>query len=199
MMQLDPTILDDLAVPDGLDKTALCDNIVLECAELEVLYSDAEFFKTAIAVWSVKELPTWKRLLAAMEATYNPIENYNRIENWTEDSSGAKNVSSSSSGTGTTQNNNTTLNKVTGYDSDMLVPQSSSEYSGANTTNSSSTGTGTEDHSDNVLHQGQIRGNIGVTTSQQMLEQELELVPKLNLYNRITDDFKRRFCLLIYT
>lgn len=199
MMQLDPSILDDLAVPDGLDKTVLCDNIVLECAELEVLYTDAEFLKTAIAVWSVKELPTWKRLLAAMEATYNPIENYNRIENWSESSSGNKDVSSSSSGTGTTTNGNTTTDKVTGYDSDQQKTRGSSEYSGTGETTSSSSGTGSETHADTMLHQGQIRGNIGTTTSQQMLREEIEIAPALNLYNKITADFKRRFCLLIYT
>ena len=43
-----------------------------------------------------------------------------------------------------------------------------------------------------------IHGNIGVTTSQQMLEQELEIVPKLNILSYIVDSFKRRFCLLVY-
>ena len=41
-------------------------------------------------------------------------------------------------------------------------------------------------------------GNIGVTTSQQMAEQEIELAPKLNITNYIIDSFKNRFCLLVY-
>ena len=47
-------------------------------------------------------------------------------------------------------------------------------------------------------HTSRIRGNIGVTTSQQMLEQELEIAPKLNIINYIVDSFKKRFCLLVY-
>ena len=43
-----------------------------------------------------------------------------------------------------------------------------------------------------------IHGNIGVTTSQQMLEQELEVAPKLNIMNIIIESFKNRFCLLVY-
>lgn len=41
------------------------------------------------------------------------------------------------------------------------------------------------------------QGNIGVTTTQQMIEAERELV-KFNIYDIIIDSFKQRFCLLIY-
>ena len=40
-------------------------------------------------------------------------------------------------------------------------------------------------------------GNIGVTTSQQMLSSELEL-GYWNIYNKITDLFIREFLLLVY-
>ena len=43
-----------------------------------------------------------------------------------------------------------------------------------------------------------IHGNIGVTTSQQMLASELDLIPRLNLIDYITDDFHMEFCLGIY-
>ena len=49
-----------------------------------------------------------------------------------------------------------------------------------------------------VTHTSRIHGNIGVTTSQQMLEQELEVAPKLNIMNVIIESFKNRFCLLVY-
>lgn len=41
-------------------------------------------------------------------------------------------------------------------------------------------------------------GNIGVTTSQQMLEAELNIVSRLDLINYIADDFRNEFCLDIY-
>ena len=49
-----------------------------------------------------------------------------------------------------------------------------------------------------VTRSSRIHGNIGVTTSQQMLEQELEVAPKLNIMNVIIESFKNRFCLLVY-
>ena len=41
-------------------------------------------------------------------------------------------------------------------------------------------------------------GNIGVTTSQQMLESELSLVPKLDIVRIISDSWAAEFCLAVY-
>lgn len=46
-------------------------------------------------------------------------------------------------------------------------------------------------------HTLRAHGNIGVTTTQQMIEQQRE-IEKFNLYDIIIDDFKMRFCILVY-
>ena len=46
-------------------------------------------------------------------------------------------------------------------------------------------------------HSGRMHGNIGVTTSQQMLEAELD-VSKWNLYDEIADLFISEFCIYLY-
>ena len=51
--------------------------------------------------------------------------------------------------------------------------------------------------SDN-LRTGRAFGNIGVTTTQQMIQQERETVT-FNMYKVITDSFVDRFCLMVYT
>lgn len=50
----------------------------------------------------------------------------------------------------------------------------------------------------NLHHKGRVHGNIGVTTSQQMLESEMVLRLKWNLYDQITDLFLTEFVLPIY-
>lgn len=45
---------------------------------------------------------------------------------------------------------------------------------------------------------GRVHGNIGVTTSQQMVEAEIKLRADYQLTRIIVDQFKQRFCLLIY-
>ena len=46
-------------------------------------------------------------------------------------------------------------------------------------------------------HFGRMHGNIGVTTSQQMLRDELE-IDRFNIYENIADLFIDEFCILIY-
>ena len=79
----DNTLFDNLSVPNEFssdDTSLLIDNIVLESAELEVIYPNFDFMKAAIGAWSAKEVITWQRIYNAMVADYNPIENYNRVE-----------------------------------------------------------------------------------------------------------------------
>lgn len=48
-----------------------------------------------------------------------------------------------------------------------------------------------------IKHDAHLYGNIGVTTSQQMLKEELE-IRKYNIYNMIADMIISEFCILIY-
>ena len=58
----DNDIFENMAVPENVDKTLLVDTILTECAELEVLYPNSDFFKSAVATWSLKELSVWNKL-----------------------------------------------------------------------------------------------------------------------------------------
>lgn len=46
-------------------------------------------------------------------------------------------------------------------------------------------------------HSGRTHGNIGVTTSQEMIEAERK-VAEFNIIDYIVQSFKRRFCILVY-
>lgn len=80
LYQYDNTILDNLHLPDSLDADTVKDNLLLECAEQELLYTEPGFLKNAIDVWSTKQLPVWDKLAATLNFDYNPIENYNMEE-----------------------------------------------------------------------------------------------------------------------
>ena len=51
---------------------------------------------------------------------------------------------------------------------------------------------------DTNKYNSRIHGNIGVTTSQQMLKSELDLIPSLDVIDFIADDFHQEFNLLMY-
>ena len=269
LYKADNTVLNSMQLPDGFDaedQQIIINNLLIECAELEVLYTDPVFMKWAVGAWSSKEVPTWQRIYNASLLEYDPIENYNRYEESSETIDGTRkhsgndsrhtvtDDSSSKTSSGTVDNteqnsgqdiadnrgsdkvshsgNDSTTNSVAAFDTNALVPHddsktiyghiitdSKSDYNtltfGKKTVNEGSS-TGSEsasydgDTTETFTHGEQIKddsdrttlshihGNIGVTTSQQMLESELELAGKLNIYNIIIDSFKNRFCLLVY-
>lgn len=66
------------------------------------------------------------------------------------------------------------------------------------TNNAQSSTTYSDNKSENTTHTLTRRGNIGVTTSQQMLEAELELIPKKQIKFEFYNDLKRLILIGIY-
>lgn len=114
----------------------------------------------------------WLKLYEAYTTKYNPLENYRMIENEKVKSKVSTTIGTSSD--------------TYGFNSEEAVPQ--------NKVNSTSTTEGSKDDNDRDLTRS---GNIGVTTSQQMLESELNL-RKFELYHRMMNDIDKILCLKIY-
>ena len=201
----DGHIFDEMNLPEGIYKDTLIETILLQGGEFEVLYSDPAFMRDAIGSWSKKWYLTMEKWYQAITSDYNPIENYDRNEDWTDSGNYGKTTTHNESATGndtsTSSGSGNTENKRSAYDSDFYNPHdnSSSSSNGSNTSNSSTTanGSGSENGSDSRTHKGRIHGNIGVTTSQQMIQSSLELY-QFNLYSQIADLFIGEFCIYLY-
>lgn len=180
----DNDILNSFVLPSGVDSNILFPDLLSECAEFEILYPEPDTFKTILAAWSGHRKTIWERIFKLSIANYNPIENYDRKETWNESATGNTNDTLNQ----TQKNYQAGYNPNLGGNAPALVQQEQSENSGTDKTNSS----GTSNHS------GWIHGNIGVTTTQQMMEQEIEISDKLDIYNYIIADFKKRFCIPLY-
>ena len=59
----------------NMDKETFINNLLLETAELDTIYTDPEYFKFAITQWSHKEFPIWQKLYETIFYKYNPIWN----------------------------------------------------------------------------------------------------------------------------
>lgn len=173
LYQVDPTILDGLIVPTGMDADNVKDNLLLETESMEILYPNTSFLKMAITVWGKERLDVWNKLYATTVLDYNPIENYDRQEDSKSDSSG------SSSGS------TTTTASATSYNSDDFADTAKNITGGSN--QNVSTG----------RYKSRVHGNIGVTTTQQMIEQERRSV-EFCMTQYIIDDFISRFCVGVY-
>lgn len=189
MYEWDNTLFDGMSLPDNVPRETMINNILLETAELECIYPSAPFFKLALNMWSAMEVEKWTKLEATQNYEYNPIENYNRIEEWSD--------TATATGTGTAKVKNTGLNEnrmdVWGYNSSTSVPQSIATAN--NTDNVENTSTASSEQSG--THTGKIHGNIGVTTTQKMIQEERKVLD-WDIHHYIIDEFKRRFCILIY-
>lgn len=221
LSRINPNILSDLVLPDGLDADLVKDNLLAETAELEVIYPDAVFMQAMIGRWSAKELPIWTRLYKTTLLDYNPIENYDRIEEWTEAEDTKKNTEADATGTSQTDTDGTstrqsntdgTINDqkyVSAYNENDFTPteRDNNTQSETNMTTQKDVGTvavktSAENTTDetgnrNLLRKGHVHGNIGVTTSQQMIQRERQ-VSLYNIIDVIITSFKNRFCIQIY-
>ena len=150
---------------------------------------------------------SWDRLWSAVNEVYNPLENYNMVENGnstvTKDSELNKYKDSSDT---------TTVNaksKTEGKVQNKIVPFGGSAAEMTDQSDTEATTTSLEaDNESETKHSGvdsdlnhatdqtysnlSRSGNIGVTTSQQMLESEIELRKK-HFFDAVFDDLDKIF------
>ena len=91
LYQIDDTLFDNMELPArpftdrgyedlfltgwDLNKDTLVENLLMELAELNVLYTDPVFMKYAITTWSKKNKAVWQALYETLFFKYNPIWN----------------------------------------------------------------------------------------------------------------------------
>lgn len=184
-------------VPEGINIDILKNNIILKSAEFECLYPDAEFFKLAVDLWSKKHYRTFSKWMTALNLEYSPIENYDRMEEWTDQRADTGKILSSDTANTTNHNTNLASTDKSAYNSDSYSPVDKVSSEANDTVNSSGSSTSETEQSTDVRRVGRAHGNIGVTTSQQMLQAELDIA-SWNIYEHITDLFLQEFCLMVY-
>lgn len=192
----------NLELPEGIDKDTLVGNILMTGGEFEVAYADPYFMQNLIGIWSKKWYRTFTKWVDALSIEYNPLENYDRMEEWEDDAKGTLNNTRTHNNQDkrTLNTSNTTTEEVSAYDSSSYQPSKkvTSGDTGTDTVDYSGTIKDDGGSSNNAKHKGRIHGNIGVTTSMELLEAELK-ISKWNLYEHITDLFLKEFVIGIYS
>jgi hypothetical protein len=209
----DEHLFDLFQVPAGVDKDALVDNLVIECAELEILYPDAKFMRLALGSWSKKELPSWTKLWESTQFVYNPIWNKDgKIVEEFEETRGLKTTQTQSGteagslngkvvddGKITAERSVAAFNESAYHKAEQNVTDDDNTQTTSQSTNRSASNniTGKDDETTKHKNTRTETGNIGVTTTQKMIQEERE-VDKFVFEDYVIADFKRRFCLLVY-
>ena len=213
MYNYDKTVLDLMQIPEALDRKSFIDNLLMETAELELLYNNVGFLKQAIGSWSKKNITVWNSLYDTTQYEYNPIWNKDgkTVETETRDLAGTDHTTDNTDRVDNLQDKETrnlkdeTLESVYGFNSSSDAP--------ANKVKADYTGTDTNDHTGRqdvdrtfdkattdtgtITHERTEQGNIGLTSTQQLIQEQREVV-KLNLMDIIIKDFIQRFCIGVY-
>lgn len=176
-------------MPEDIDKEILENEILIKGGEFGCVYADPDFIKMAVDNWTQKWLHTIERWVKAQNEDYNPLHNYDRYESYTDVLGESTHGEGSSGGT----DNATNTESKNTYDSDTL------HVSGQSTTGATTTLTSSSDGSTNrtSTHEAHLYGNIGVTTSAQMLA-ESRNVERWALYENIAGLFISEFCVPVY-
>lgn len=83
MYNYDNSLFDGMVLPDGLDADVLRVNILDKCGDLYTYHQHPAMIKDLIGYWFTRNYLNFSRMLNALTAVYNPIENYDRNEKWT--------------------------------------------------------------------------------------------------------------------
>lgn len=168
-----PDLFDDMLIPSGLNRQALIDELCMDCGELNLILDNPDILKIALNRWSSTRIDIWNHLYETTQYKYNPIWNKDGVITETEIM-----VSKSS---------------MDGTDTDETSAYNSTAYQPNNKTTIDHDTTGEA----NVERTRTEQGNIGITTTQQMIKEEREIA-EYSLYKQIIDEFKRRFCIMVY-
>lgn len=194
-------VFKDIVIPSGVDKEILVNTIIDKCGLNEPMFYDMPLLNMKIQNFFLKNKEVFNRLYEACTLEYEMIENYDRKEFINRDSTKTNNYEYKSN-TNTKEEitgNDVNIEQVSPYDGEGF--KNSNKYSNdktqENVSDLTDSGNNKNDETGKEKEMNWIHGNIGVTTSQQMLESELQIRPKLNIYDLITDMFYKEFMLFI--
>lgn len=215
-----PELFDDLKVPASVSKEAVCNQLLFDTLELEVLYADGPAMKRALGVFSETMMPSWNRYAAALGLNYDVLASDDRTRTTDHHGTnyGTNNAKSVVTGTTTRTPNLTTTGKnngsdsttrdVTGFDSDTMVPAEKSTTTlgtgntitstGTDTTtdNQTTANTSTTEAQDGYKDTVTEKGRAG-KDPQDLIAKELALATE-NAVHKIVTDIKANFCLMVY-
>lgn len=191
--------------PLGVDRQTCLDSLLLETGELSLAtISSPLMLKNAVGLWTNKNFSIWQELWNTLNYEYNPIWNYDREEHGKdqikERHAETTDLTTKDDYKRNLKDEGDVLNKVSAFNNGLADSDTSHTVANATGTTGNvnkKTGTLKNDADDVHQHDFHAYGNIGVTTTQDMIKAQRELV-QFNLIDYIVNDFKNTFCVLVY-
>lgn len=203
------------SVPAPLDVETVKSAIMVRCGLLTPVFNDPDTCTASFTQWFIEKQWTFEHLIAIVQAEYDPIENV--FEERTEttehghtetrsggykDTEGGKDQRDiTNSGT------DTTTNTISAYNSGTYQPDNQSSTLHGHAMDDDVTYGHTlerEYKSDKMTHGGKDvftvkrHGNVGITSADELIEQELKLLKHFDIYKYIAELFENDNMIMIY-
>lgn len=166
---LQRSLFENVNLPESFTPALFYDNLKMMYGEYDLISDNTEELLYDFQAFFNINYYKYNKLAETTKVEYNPIENYNMTEKVT-----SENIGETSS---------ESTNKEYTIDTDTLKDS----MQNVTTNNSNINGTTETERS----------GNIGVTTTQQMLDSERKIA-NFNLYDIMCLDFVTTFCFLLH-
>lgn len=213
LLKWDSTCLDSMVVPDGIDRKDVINCILEMYGDQTLAHPDPAYMSHYVGTWSERRLPIWTKLLATTQFEYNPIWNFDRTEEYkdrteraaTDETETGSTVTGNETANGTVNRSESSEEKVSAENVTNYQPDNKTENAidekNKQTTDNTTTAKGNEKNTSSektdFSHSARLFGNIGVTTTQQMIEAERQVV-RYTVIEEIAADYRDAFCLSIY-
>lgn len=194
-------VFKNIEINEKLDKDTLINTILDNCAMYEPIYPELEILNMKIKVFFKKHRIEFDKLVylytLQYKSDYNPIWNKDGNKTHTETSKRIKdntvNNTNSITNSNTITSNDVDTNTVSAYDSDTFSndsqTSSTSNKQEQKTGNTIENTIGNENENIELKIQDIEQGNIGVTTTATMINEEVELQKNFNVYDIIATMF----------
>lgn len=212
----DGSCFDSLTLPEGISKDTFIQSLLLKYGEFGLIYINPDTLTGMVKAWGLRHYRTFEKWIAALNIDYEPLYNYDRTEEEEagkeSETTGTDDHSYTDTNTGSystdvTPNNRASTTSRSAYNSSTLedvvkVNETGSttttvNYSDAPTLTHSQENDRSEQNKESSTRKLRAYGNIGVTTSQNMLRSELD-ISLWNLYDHMSDLFADDFLIRVY-
>lgn len=172
-------LFDDMVMPsfekDGitytLDRSELVDELLMNLAELECLYADAEVMQEFIRIWSKGRESSWSKMYRVLMEEYDPFINIRRHEH---------------------REIIQTPNTISTYEQKVNAWNDIDEPSDKQSSTNRQTG------NVKTVEDFTLEGDSAITDAQDVMKKEIEVRSQYNMIDMIVEEFKRQFCLCVY-
>lgn len=197
-------VFKDIEINEKLDKDTLINSIMDVCGMNEPIYPEIEILQIKVQYFFKKHKEQFDKLVylysLKYDKDYNPIWNKDGTKTHIETTERSKDNTVDNLHNSLINDTGEDINQVSAYDSNGFSNDSKTTNTNKRNESGNDKTNGKEIENIKLTVEDIEKGNIGVTTTADMINQEIDLQSKFNVYEVIARMFFDELCLhVVYT